>query len=116
MEGAARAGGCDEDAEVIISGSGDVDGVFEPFAGGSSADVETGGGIRLDVDAGGAVEVSGVVVGGGVVIGDAFAAVVEVFGLDGDRRDADDGSGSAEGSLRGGGGGGGGWRVPEMVK
>ena len=79
------AGGGDAEIERVGAGGCDSEGVVEPFTGLGPADVVAAAGVGggLDVDAGGAVDVAevGFV---DVVIGDAFDAAVEVFGLDGE--------------------------------
>ena len=80
------AGGVgDAEGEVVFAGGVNIDGVFKPLAGFGVTDVESAAGVGggLDVDAfGGAIgaaEIGRI----GIVIGDAFAAGVEVFSLDG---------------------------------
>src|SRR5207244_13568185 len=60
-----------------------VEGVFEPFARGGPTHIVTAARIAggFDINGGGAI-LAAVIRGIGVVIGNAFAAAIEIFGLD----------------------------------
>ena len=85
VEGSVAAGGGEAEVEVVGAGVGNGDGVLEPLRGFDVADVVSAAGVGggLDVDALGESVGAAVVFTIDVVIGDAFAAVVEVFGFDG---------------------------------
>ena len=84
-EGAGRGATRDAQGDLVLSRRLDVDRIFEPFPGLEVVHHEaSAGGIERDNDV---HTVAGAVLAAGVardvvVIGDAFAAVVEVFGLE----------------------------------
>src|SRR5205823_9340882 len=83
VEEAAARQGREPRVEFVGARGGDVDRVFEPFAGVGKADEVAAAGVGggLEVDGGGAIGRAAFVGGSRVVKGDAFAAVVEIFGL-----------------------------------
>jgi hypothetical protein len=83
VEGAACALRRDAGRERVGGGGGDGDGVLEPLAGLGEGDGAAAGDVG-DVGAGAeAVGAAAEVCGLDVVVGDVFAAVVEVLGLEG---------------------------------
>src|SRR5690606_25323654 len=74
----------DAEAEIVVAGGGDFDGVLEPFAGFDVADVESAAGVGgvFDIDLIREPELAALIEVDGIVVGDAGSAMVEAFGFD----------------------------------